>query len=62
MKQFLKKCQSNLIDARWNIGIAETDDQLTDIVGHILGFFHLSSANSQSQGADQTALHCHISA
>lgn len=28
MKQFLKKCQSNLIDARWNIGIADVDDNL----------------------------------
>lgn len=29
MKQFLRKCQSNLIDARWNIGIAETDDDFS---------------------------------
>ena len=29
MKSFLKEYQSRLIDARWNIGIAETDDGLT---------------------------------
>ncbi|MBQ2492882.1 MAG: hypothetical protein II527_06075 [Bacteroidales bacterium] len=28
MKQFLKKCQANLIDARWNIGIADVDEEL----------------------------------
>lgn len=28
MNQFLRKSQSNLIDARWNIGVAETDDDL----------------------------------